>query len=136
MSDSFFKWDQQRLTTHVDAMDNEHKKLVEIMNRLYERNEAKASKTELTSLVNELANWTVTHFEHEERFFDTLPYSQSEVHKKIHKDLIVRLKGHKEEFEKTGVLGPAFFQFLKTWLTAHIMGIDTKYGEIAARKTA
>ena len=42
MADSFFKWDQEKLSTHVDAMDNEHKKLVEIMNRLYERSEAKA----------------------------------------------------------------------------------------------
>ena len=134
MAESFFKWDQSRLTTHVDAMDNEHKKLIEIMNRLYERNEAKASKSELATIVKELASWTVTHFEHEEKFFDTLAYSQASVHKKIHKDLIERLKGHQAEFEKSGVLGPAFFQFLKTWLSAHIMGIDTKYGEIAAKK--
>lgn len=136
MAESFFKWDQERLTTHVDAMDHEHQKLIQIMNRLYERNEAKASKTELTSIVRELASWTVTHFDHEEKFFDTLPYSQSAVHKKIHRDLIERLKGHQAEFEKTGALSPAFFQFLKTWLTAHIMGIDTKYGEIAAKKSA
>ncbi|WP_413586641.1 bacteriohemerythrin [Bdellovibrio sp. HCB274] len=136
MADSFFKWDQERLTTHVEAMDNEHKKLIDIMNRLFERNEAKAGKSELQSIVRELASWTVTHFEHEEKFFDTLPYSQASVHKKIHADLITRLKGHAAEFDKTGVLTPAFFQFLKTWLTAHIMGIDTKYGLIASQKSA
>lgn len=134
MADSFFKWDQDRLTTHVDAMDNEHKKLIAIMNKLYERNEAKAPKSELGSIVKELATYTVTHFEHEEKFFDTLPYSQAAVHKKIHKDLVERLKGHQAEFEKSGVLVPAFFQFLKTWLSAHIMGVDTKYGEVAVKK--
>lgn len=134
MSESFFKWDPVRLTTHVDAMDNEHKKLIDIMNKLYERHEAKATKTELSAIIKELAAWTITHFDHEEKFFDTLPYSQANVHKKIHKDLIERLKGHAAEFEKSGVLTPAFFQFLKTWLTAHIMGIDTKYGVIAANK--
>ncbi|WP_374029306.1 bacteriohemerythrin [Bdellovibrio bacteriovorus] len=136
MSESFFKWDQERLTTHVDAMDNEHKKLIDIMNRLYERSEAKASKNELSAIVRELVSWTITHFDHEEKFFDTLPYSHAAVHKKIHKDLIERLKGHQAEFDKTGSLSPAFFQFLKTWLTAHIMGIDTKYGVIAAQKSA
>lgn len=136
MSEAFFKWDQQRLSTHVEAMDNEHKKLVDIMNRLYERHEAKASKMELNALVRELASWTITHFDHEEKFFDTLPYSHAAVHKKIHKDLLERLKGHQTEFEKSGVLTPAFFQFLKTWLTAHIMGIDIKYGEIAAKKVS
>ncbi|HEX7675538.1 MAG TPA: bacteriohemerythrin [Bdellovibrio sp.] len=134
MGESFFKWDQQKLTTHVDAMDNEHKKLIDIMNRLYERHEAKAAKTELQTIVRELVSWTVTHFDHEEKFFDTLDYSQANVHKKIHRDLIERLKQHGAEFDKTGVLTPAFFQFLKTWLTAHIMGIDTKYGVIAAQK--
>ncbi|WII72509.1 bacteriohemerythrin [Bdellovibrio sp. 22V] len=136
MSESFFKWDQERLTTHVDAMDNEHKKLIDIMNRLYERSEAKASKNELSAIVRELVSWTITHFDHEEKFFDTLPYSHAAVHKKIHKDLIERLKGHQAEFDKAGSLSPAFFQFLKTWLTAHIMGIDTKYGVIAAQKSA
>lgn len=134
MSESFFKWDKERLTTHVEAMDNEHIKLINIMNKLYERHEAKAGKAEILGLIKELGAWTVTHFQHEERFFDTLEYSQASVHKKIHKDLLARFGGHQEEFEKTGVLSPAFFQFLKTWLTAHIMGIDVKYGEIAARK--
>lgn len=134
MSESFFKWDKERLTTHVEAMDNEHIKLINIMNKLYERHEAKAGKGELLALIKELGAWTVTHFQHEEKFFDTLGYSQANVHKKIHKDLLERFMGHQAEFEKTGVLSPAFFQFLKTWLTAHIMGIDVKYGEIAAKK--
>jgi hemerythrin-like metal-binding protein len=134
MSEGFFKWDPVRLTTQVDAMDHEHEKLIAIMNRLYERHGAKASKTELSSIVRELVSWTITHFDHEEKFFDTLAYSQANVHKKIHKDLIARLKDHQIEFDKSGELSPAFFQFLKTWLTAHIMGIDTKYGAIAAAK--
>lgn len=133
MADSFFKWDKERLTTHVEAMDNEHIKLINIMNRLYERHEQKASKSELSTIIRELASWTITHFEHEEKFFSTLEYSQANVHKKIHKDLIERLKGHQAEFEKSGVLSEDFFRFLKTWLTAHIVGIDTKYGVIAAK---
>ena len=136
MAESFFKWDQERLTTHVDAMDAEHKKLIDIMNKLYERSEAKAGKAELLSIVKELGSWTVTHFQHEEKFFDSIPYKQAAVHKRIHQDLLARFGEHQKEFEKTGVLGPAFFQFLKTWLTAHIMGIDTKYGEVANQKSA
>ncbi|MFM6929418.1 MAG: bacteriohemerythrin [Bdellovibrio sp.] len=136
MGESFFKWDKEKLTTHVDAMDTEHKKLIDIMNRLYERHEAKAGKPEIQSIVRELVSWTLTHFEHEEKFFATLPYSQANVHKKIHADLIERLKQHGAEFEKSGALTPAFFQFLKTWLTAHIMGVDTKYGLIAVQKAS
>lgn len=136
MPESFFKWDQEKLTTHVETMDNEHKKLIEIMNRLYDRHEAKASKSELASLIRELATWTITHFDHEEKFFDTLDYPHASVHKKIHRDLIERLQVHQADFEKNGALSAAFFQFLKTWLSAHIMGVDTKYGEVAVKKSA
>jgi hemerythrin len=136
MSETFLKWDQTKFTTHVNAMDIEHKKLVDIMNKLYDKVNAKSNKTEVGAILKELGNFVVMHFEHEEKFFDGLDYSQAGVHKKIHKDLLERFKGHSAEFEKTGILTPAFFQFLKTWLTAHIMGIDTKYGEIAKRKAA
>lgn len=136
MSESFFKWNQEKLTTHVDAMDQEHKKLVDIMNRLYEKYEAKASKAELQKLVQDLGSWTLTHFSHEENFFDSLPYTQANVHKKIHKDLLAKYKSYSDEFNKTGKLSPDFFNFLKTWLTAHIMGIDVKYGEIAIKKAS
>ncbi|MEN0059208.1 MAG: bacteriohemerythrin [Bdellovibrio sp.] len=135
MAESFFKWDPTKFSTQVQEMDEEHRKLIQIMNRLYERNEAQAGKEELSTVVRELVSWTVTHFDHEEKFFDTLPYPQATVHKKIHKDLKTKLKDHQAEFESTGLLSEAFFSFLKNWLTAHIMGIDTKYGDIAVKKT-
>lgn len=87
-------------------------------------------------LVCELGSWTETHFAHEEKFFDSLPYSQSKTHKLIHKDLLAKFKQHSDEFDKKGELTPAFFQFLKTWLSAHIMGVDTKYGLIASQKAS
>ncbi len=33
-----------------------------------------------------------------------------------------------------GTVTPAFFQFLRLWLSAHIKHIDRKYGEHAAAK--
>lgn len=136
MSDSIFQWDPKRYSIHVDAMDKEHQKLIDIMNKLYSRNNQGASKSELSSIIKDLGAWTKTHFEHEEKFFDTLPYTQSAVHKKIHQDLLRRFTEHAEAFEKSGKLTDEFFRFLKTWLQAHICGIDIKYGEIANKKSA
>jgi hemerythrin-like metal-binding protein len=117
-------------------MDQEHIKLINLMNKLATRYEEKAPFTELVSIAKELQNWTITHFDHEEKFFDTLPYSHANVHKKIHKDLLAKLDEHVKNFEKTKTLTDEFFRFLKVWLTAHIAGIDMKYGEIANKKTA
>jgi hemerythrin-like metal-binding protein len=131
-----FQWDPSKLSIHVDKMDQEHIKLINLMNKLSTRYEEKAPFTELVSIAKELQNWTITHFDHEEKFFDTLPYAHANVHKKIHKDLLAKLDEHVKNFEKTKTLTDEFFRFLKVWLTAHIAGIDMKYGEIANKKAA
>lgn len=136
MAANQFQWDPSKLSVHVDKMDQEHIKLINLMNKLATRHEEKAPFTELASLAKELQNWTITHFDHEEKFFETLPYTQANVHKKIHKDLLAKLEEHVKTFEKTKTLPDDFFRFLKVWLTAHIAGIDIKYGEIASKKAA
>lgn len=48
-------------------------------------------------------------------------------HKIIHLQLLEQVQKHATEFQRTGLLGDAFFQFLAVWLTSHIRGIDSKY---------
>lgn len=132
-----FQWDPSKLSIHVDKMDQEHIKLIDIMNKLATRYEEKAPFSDLQKIAKELQSWTVEHFAHEEKFFDTLEgYTQAKVHKAIHKDLLTKLEEHIKTFEKTKTLDDAFFRFLKVWLTAHIAGIDMKYGDIASKKAA
>lgn len=137
MSEVMFQWDPSRYSVHVDSMDREHQRLIEIMNKLYARNFEKASKAELTGLIKELGALTKAHFEHEESIFSKIPdYTQAGVHKLIHRDLLARFDEHASKFERTGELGDDFFRFLKTWLQAHIAGIDIKYGALVSKKTA
>lgn len=136
MSNAFFTWDPNRLSVHVDKMDQEHQKIISLMNNLYSKNEQKAPKPELAKCIKELFDFTVLHFEHEEKFFSGLAYDQASLHKKIHVDLLSKLNEHAQKFETTGVLTNEFFAFLKMWLSAHIAGIDVKYGAIANKKVA
>lgn len=136
MAETFFTWDPKRFSVHVDKMDLEHQKIITLMNELYTKNEQKASKSELSKSVKALFEFTVQHFEHEEKFFSSIPYDQASVHKKIHQDLLGKLKDHAAKFEASGVLTNDFFAFLKMWLSAHIAGIDMKYGEVAKKKAA
>ena len=130
MSETLFQWDPAKFSVHVDSMDREHQKLISIMNKLYERSQAGASKSELGLILNELGDYTVYHFTSEEKYFSQIPYAQAQSHKLIHKELLTRFQTHAEQFAKEGKLSEDFFRFLKTWLMAHIVGIDSKYGEI------
>jgi hemerythrin-like metal-binding protein len=131
-----FQWDPSKLSVHVDKMDQEHIKLINLMNKLASRYEEKAPFNELLNIAKELQSWTITHFEHEEKFFDSIPYNDSKMHKNIHKDLLAKLEDQLKNFEKTKTLSDDFFRFLKVWLTAHIAGIDMKYGNVVRKKAA
>jgi hemerythrin len=43
--------------------------------------------------------------------------------------LLENFSKHYESFNQNGKLTDDFFHFLKFWLSAHIQGIDKKYGE-------
>lgn len=137
MSNSFFVWDPSKYSVHVMAMDQEHQELIKIMNRLYEKADSNADKSVVGPILKELGEFVLKHFADEEAFFDKLQnYDKKEVHKQIHKDLVDKFLVHAGKFEQTGKLTPDFFAFLKVWLTAHIAGVDMKYGEAAGNKAA
>ncbi|MGE0881749.1 MAG: bacteriohemerythrin [Acidimicrobiia bacterium] len=127
---SFFDW-TPALDVHVDAMNNEHKKLIDLMNVLHDKVEAKAGKSLIGLALDQLAQYTVRHFADEEAYMASVGFVKLEVHKGLHKQLLDRFGGFQKEFEQTGELTTAFFDFLRFWLTAHIKSIDTQYTNTA-----
>lgn len=84
MSNNFFQWDPQKYSVDVDAMDKEHQQLIQIMNKLYDKHTAKASKNELATTVKELGDYVVRHFKDEEEYFSKLPdYTKKKFIKKF-----------------------------------------------------
>ena len=121
-------WTQQ-LSTHVDEMDEEHKKLIALMNHLYEINNKRVPKIEIKKALAALGAYAQEHFSDEEQYMERINYNQLTTHKILHKQLIDQFVEHSKKFDESGdVLPDAFFQFLKFWLTTHISHIDVKYG--------
>jgi hemerythrin-like metal-binding protein len=124
---SFFDW-QPKLALGVDVVDGEHKGLIAAMNEIHDKVERRAGKAELALALRRLADLTKKHFAHEEQLMREASFAGYENHAWIHTSLLTKLGEHLTAFDAgPGKLGPDFFQFLRLWLTAHIMGIDTKY---------
>jgi hemerythrin-like metal-binding protein len=137
MSQNFFEWKQDLYDIRVAAMNQEHQVLVRIMNDLFRKNSEGAPRAELKKTIQELAEFTVKHFQHEEAYFDSLGYPEAELHKAVHQDLLKKFGTHVEAFERgDGKVSSAFFDFLKMWLSAHIQHVDRKYGDHAAARRA
>jgi hemerythrin len=127
-----FTWSQTDLTVSVTKMDDEHQKLIDIMNRLHERNEANAPKQELSTILNELGEYTVKHFTHEEAYMESINYPKLSIHKTIHASLLEKFSFHKKDFLMNhDKVSREFFDFLTMWLRAHIQGIDRQYGDFS-----
>lgn len=126
---SLFIWDSKKYELKVSEMDNEHKKLIEIMNSLYEKNKQNAPKEDLLKHITDLLDFVVIHFQHEEAHLEKIRFPGLTNHKGIHQRLLSQLRQHKVDFEssQSGKISEKFFEFLSLWLAAHIQHIDMQY---------
>ena len=129
-------WDAKKFDVLVPKMNEQHHRLVDLMNKLYARQAANATQTELGKLIVELRDYTVRHFQDEEAFLESINYPQLSMHKNVHAKLLEDFAKHHAQFTATGKLSAAFFEFLRLWLTAHIMHIDRKYGDYSHTSSA
>lgn len=129
---AFFEWDSA-LDVGVDAMNQQHKILIGMMDKLYTQNSTNVSKSQLIENVDELFMFVIKHFKEEETFMASISFPNLEAHKKLHQNLLTDLKTLGDDFKQNNEekLSSEFIIFLKFWLSTHIMGIDNKYGVYA-----
>ncbi len=119
---------QPNYTVNVSEIDKQHQKLVEMINNLHEGMKAGKGKEVLGNILDNLVKYTQFHFKYEETLFDKHIYPETLTHKRQHSDLVKQVMDYKNSFEKgESVLTMEIMNFLKIWLTEHIVGSDRKY---------
>src|SRR5512133_389950 len=83
---SFMEWNE-RYSVGVAVFDDEHKKLIAIINELYEAITVGADKLALQRISDKLVEYTLMHFRHEETYFDDWSYPQAAAHTAYHAKL-------------------------------------------------
>lgn len=124
-----FEWND-RLQLGVNAMDDEHKILIGKINDLIAALEAQYVKKDKTLLLNAfdaMAEYTIEHFQDEERFMQSFNYPQFESHKKIHEKLLAQVGEYREQVAQDRLDDKILVNFLRNWLVSHIMGVDMQY---------
>ena len=116
------------LSVHVQAIDEDHQRLIEMANRLYDAMLARNEGEILHSLFADLADYTETHFHREESFFETTAYPLTELHKQEHARMIewVQQARGRLEQKEPGALPAELLEYFKNWLFHHIGAIDKK----------
>ena len=112
----------------VTEIDTQHKKLVEMINKLYDAMKVGKSKDVMGEILNNLISYTATHFKTEEKYFDLYSYPEKETHKAEHEKFVETVTKFKEEFDSgNATISIEVMNFLRDWLTKHINGEDKKY---------
>lgn len=124
-------WDQS-LDIGVEPMNREHRDILDAMNAVYDGAEAKQFGPGMNAKIARLGEITTRHFADEEAFMAKVGFPELSTHKMIHQKLLKDFGEHAQSIAAAGgVPTRDFFTFLRLWLSAHIKGIDLKYGKFA-----
>ncbi len=126
---SLITWDDS-LSVKVSLFDNQHKKLVDLINTLNDAMRDGKGKEVLEPIIKELVNYAVMHFSAEESYFKKYGYAGASQHIAEHRAFVNEVEKFKKEFEAGSVgLSVKVMSFLSNWLKSHIMGTDKKYSD-------
>ena len=131
MSKSFVEWTDE-LSVGIEEIDEQHKLLVNLINRLFEQtvvHKADNNSQIMEEILHELVEYTVIHFAVEESLFRIFHYPDTELHTKHHDDLKAQVVEIQEKVKKGEVtINVELLMFLKRWLEHHILYEDKLYG--------
>jgi hemerythrin-like metal-binding protein len=117
----------ERFSIHNEEIDNQHKKLFDLYNRVQFFAEDEGDKTRTLKALTDYAGF---HFADEERVMESVGYPDHEFqrHKKQHELFLESLSQLKSEpLWKT-------LDFFREWLLTHVLAEDTKIGRFIEAK--
>lgn len=126
---SYIDWTDD-FSVGVEKIDRQHKKLVEMINELYEDMVGQKALAGQFDMVERMIAYTEYHFKYEEDLMQQTDFSGYASHKIEHEKFVKKVLEVKERLaNKEAVLGIEIMSFLKQWLKHHILKTDKKYSE-------
>jgi methyl-accepting chemotaxis protein len=112
----------------IREIDDQHKVLVDIINKLYAAFGSNKNRKEIRKNLKELVDYTVYHFGNEEAYFKQFGYRESPAHLEQHRKFVERIQKFADEFEEgDSTVSLDIINFLKDWLLNHILKVDSRY---------
>jgi hemerythrin-like metal-binding protein len=120
-------WDDS-IQFGIDAIDGQHRRLVDLINQLHRAMRKRAGKIVIGPILDALAEYTARHFKAEEQLMAKSGYAELEGHKRLHEKLVGQVLDFKNQFESgSATVTLDLMTFLSGWLVNHIKGVDRKY---------
>ncbi len=130
---AFLDW-ADSLSVGFRLLDTDHKRLIELVNKLHDASEQGQNAAALLAIIDALIDYSKTHFIHEETLMRKTAYPQFIPHKIEHDRLIRQIEDMRKRFAAGQIgLSKDTIVFIRTWLCDHIVKIDKHLGEWLAK---
>lgn len=113
------------LSVDNEEIDNQHIKLIEIINKMHEANIHKKGHDTILEILDSLKDYTQYHFSFEEQLLKEKNYPKVQHHHDVHENLKKQLDDYIDRIKhKKWGTSWKINTFLEDWLIVHIMKED------------
>lgn len=121
-------WDESYSVGNA-LLDSDHHILINLLNQLYDAIDTGQSRDVVASVVNVLTEYVEHHFQREEAILNQVGFPECESHFAEHRILEGRFQEMRARWISGNrqVLDEEVLEFLKNWLTNHILVSDKVY---------
>jgi hemerythrin len=118
----------EELSVGIEELDDHHKEMINLINKLYHAVNANAGMEEIGRLAADLLDYANYHFGAEEALFELKHYPDAAVHAEKHLEYRENMGEFRDRIEAGDESAPSGLnEFLFVWWTRHIMECDKKY---------
>jgi hemerythrin len=129
MLDMLIEW-QDGLLVGFEAIDQEHRDLVSMINQLYDQVRNDQTKETIENTLFTLADQVAAHFTHEDELMRTHGYPHRASHLLEHRKLIDQLDTLLDGIDLlTSPMLLNAIGFMDHWFTDHVVNSDARLGE-------
>lgn len=116
-------------TVNVAEIDDQHKQLLSIINRLFEMG-SKTGGGNIRKIIAELNAYAEYHFVTEEKYFELFGYENTKEHKQEHQNYRNNIAVCEKKYQdNTADAFEHLTKFLHDWWTGHVNGSDVQYSD-------
>jgi hemerythrin len=119
---------EERYSVKVREIDEQHKKLIDLINSLHDAMVEGKAKDAMGELLRDLVSYADTHFVLEEKYMSRFNYPGNIAHQYEHKAFTQKVLDFQKNFNEGKILfSLEVMNFLKSWLINHILITDMRY---------
>ncbi len=120
------QWDS-KYEVNVKKIDRQHRKIVAILNKIYDRQEAMAKGNGVQKILDELRGYISSHFKTEEAYLREIECDEYDLQKEEHNAFIEKICSFQQDYYKGKPLALInLFNFVWDWFSHHILTVDKK----------